>query len=370
MKKVILEGCNGEWAQKCYLPILIGEAAKGEIELWAVDIGNKIELNSPEIEKEWQVTQNKGKACYLNKSKDTQNYRELSNADFVFVVAPDQFHSKIATFWLDRLAPQGKVFIEKPLDASVGAARKLKVKIEETGEDTVFAFDHYLARAYPFLRHKDYYLKEIGGVEKIEFHILEASEIPPERVKALDKGMVFDLFGHVLALVCAVVNQNLTYSATKLRAVKLEKVKAARYVGSPIAEETLAQIKFIINNDIEVVSAVGKCVGTSEDKFMKLYGPNGRIELNFRPRGSKFCVFDSQGRQVKEKELDSNPVESFLKEVLQGKKHPLSIPGILSFDAAFEILTILDEAKKQISKVPEYQCGNSIGKILERLKER
>jgi len=366
VKRVILEGCNGEWARECYLPFLIGKAARGEIELWAVDIGDKIKLGNAKVKKDWQVAQSKNKARYLNKSKDIQIYSELSSANYVFVVTPDRFHCEIAGFRLERLAPGGKIFIEKPLEASVGATLKLKEKIEEKGEETVFAFDHYLAKAYPFLHDKDRLLEEIGGVKKIEFHILEASEIPLEREKTLDKGVIFDLFCHVLALVSTLVSRDLTCSATKLQAVKLEQVKAARYVGCPISGETFAWIKSMVNNDIEVVSVVGKGVGTCEDKFMRLYGSNGRIELNLRLRGSRFHVFDSQGRQVEEKELDSNPVESFLEEVLQGKKLPLLLPGVLSFNVALGILKILDEAKKQISKVPEYQCSNSIGKILER----
>ncbi len=42
--KIVLEGCNGEWAQKHYLPLLVEKAAKGAIELWAVDIKRQIAL--------------------------------------------------------------------------------------------------------------------------------------------------------------------------------------------------------------------------------------------------------------------------------------------------------------------------------------
>ena len=366
MRRVILEGCNGEWAQECYLPFLIEKAAKGNIELWAVDIQPQINL-SADVAALWQAVQGDGKACYVDKIRNKESYERLSDMNYVFVVTPGQYHCEIAEFWLKRLSPKGKIFIEKPLDASLESALRLDEKIgEKEGKEAVFAFDHYFARAYPFLRHKDYYLKEIGGVEKIECNILESSRIARKRANALDKGMIFDLFCHVLAVVSAVVKQNLTCSETKLQAVGLEEVKAARYVGCPISGETFAWIKLIINSNIEVLGAVGKCVGTSEDKFMKLYGPNGRIELNLRPRGSRFHVFDSQGRQVEEKELDSNPVESFLEEVLQGKEHPLSAPGVLTFDAALKILKMLDEAKNHIDRMPEYRCNESISEILGR----
>lgn len=108
VNRVILEGCNGEWAQECYLPVLIRKAVGGEIELWAVDIENEIKLNNPEVKRAWHVAQSNNRARYLNKSKDIRGYGELSSANYVFVVAPDQYHCEIAEFWLERLAPGGK----------------------------------------------------------------------------------------------------------------------------------------------------------------------------------------------------------------------------------------------------------------------
>ncbi len=371
MRRVVLEGCNGDWAQKHYLSVLLGNAAKGNIELWMVDIEDKIKLGS--LQKDWQVAQSRNGAHYLNKNKDTKIYRELSNANYVFIVAPDRFHSIIATFWLERLAPEGKIFIEKPLDSSVEPVLKLKEKIEKRGKkEAVFAFDHYLARVYPFLQDSARYLKEIGDVKKIELHILEASELDQAREETLDKGMIFDLFCHVLALVYATVNQNLTCSANTLQTVKLEEVKTTRYTGCRISGETFAWIKFTINGDIEVVSAMGKCVGTFDDKFMRLWGPKGKIELDFVK--DAFLISDSNEKQIKDGELLSEHVKNFLEETLQGKKPPLSAPGVLSFDQALDILTILDKAldkaKRQISEMPEYQCNDSIDKILGILKER
>jgi len=368
--KVILEGCNGEWAQECYLPLLTKKAAKEEIELWAVDIQHGLKLSNPEIEKDWRVAKSKNKTCYLNKSTDRQSYRELSDADYVFIVTPDKYHRKVAESWLGRLAPEGKIFIEKPLDACVESACKLKERIEKENRiANVFAFDHYLARAYPFLRHSAKYLKQVGGAE-IRFHSLEPSKIRENREKTLDKGMIFDLFSHVLALVCSTVEQNSTCSATKLQTVRLKEVKAAQYAGCPISGETFAWIRFMVNHDIQVISAVGKCVGTTEDKHMTLYRTKLKIELNLKPKESKFSIFNSQGKQTDGGDLDPEPVGSFLKGILQGQE-PLLTPGVLSFDTALEILKRLDEAKKQfqVDKIAKYQCNDSIERILERIKE-
>lgn len=370
MKRIVLEGCNGDWSQKQYLPVLAKEAARGNIELWAVDIGDKIKLDSPQLEKDWQVAQRKNRAHYLN--KDTQAYKKLSNVDYVFIVAPDQFHSEITIFWLERLAPEGKIFIEKPLDASLTVAEMLKKHMEAKDvKESVFGFDHYLARAYLFLKDATSHLTKIGRVEKVEVHLLECPPISKQREKTLDKGMIFDLFCHGLTLVGAAVNQNSTCSSAKLQTIKLEKVKAAQYAGCLISGETFALIKFMVNNDIEVVSAIGKCVGVSDDKFMKIYGSEGQMEIDFSTKEDSFSIIDSHGERKESWRHKPIHVENFLEELLSGTKHPLSLPGVLSFDAALEILSILDRAKRRIgNKMPEYQCNDSIDKILEILGER
>lgn len=362
---IVLEGCNGEWAQKCYLPFLVGEAAKGNLELRAVDIEPRIRLSTCTATL-WKSAQSKGQAFYLNKSRDKESYEKLTNVGHVFIVTPPRYHCDIAGFWLERLVPDGKIFIEKPLDVSVGAGLELGNRIdEERKKEVVFGFDHYLAKAYPFLRNSTSNIEKIGGeTERIEFHILEDSGIPPEREKALDKGMIFDLFSHVLAVICATLSQRSACSETILQTIKLEEIKAAKYAGSPISSETFASIKFTVDSNIEAASVVGMCVGVSEDKFMRLYGPNGTIELNLAK--DEFFVLDSKGREQKQGKLNAEHVKSFLEGILQGNK-PLSVPGVLSFDAALGILEVLDKAKAQIDKMPEYQCGESVSQILERL---
>ena len=358
---IILEGCNGEWAQKYYLPFLVQKALEGNVELWAVDIEPQIKLSTP-IAASWQAAQNRGVAHYLNKAGDKESYEMPSEVGDVFIVTPDQYHCEVAEFWLERLAPEGKIFIEKPLDASLEQAKELGRKI--AGRNIVYGFDHYLANTYPFLQNKASYLGEIGKINEIEFCISEPSEIPRQREKTLDKGVIFDLFCHVLALVGAVVSKGSTCSAAMLSTVDIKEVKAAKYVNCPISGETFAWIKFIVNNEIQVDSTVGKCIGDFEEKFMRLYGADGNIKLDFVE--NKFSVFDSQGRQTKQGVLNEKHVESFLKGILQGKEHPLSVPGVLTFDIALEILKILGEAKRQIGKIPDYPCQESISQILER----
>jgi len=354
LKKVALEGCNGNWAQKRYLPLLAQKAGESELELLAIDVVPEPGDFAAEL---WHAAKDQNRVCYLNKSRYSEEYQRLTDVDCVFIVAPDQFHCQIAEFWLPRLTPTGNIFIEKPLDASVQSALSLKEKI---GKDKViYAFDHYLARAEPFVRDKAKYIKRIGSIKRIKFHILEPFSIPPNRVKALDKGMIFDLFSHVLALVAGVTNSSTTAFLSR---VKLDQVKAAKYINCPISGESFAWIKFSID-DIPITAAVGKCVATSEDKLMVLYGTTGRIELDFIK--DRFFITDSQGTQ--QGRLNPNHVESFLEFILHNRMPLLSAPGVLTFDTALEILRILEESKKRIRKMPLYHCKTSLEDILRSL---
>ena len=360
---IVIEGCNGEWAQKCYLPFLLGEASKGNLELQAVDIEPQIRPIARNATL-WESARSKGQALYLDKKTDKASYEKLTNASHVFIVAPPRYHCDVAGFWLERLLPDGKIFIEKPLDVSVGAGFRLcKIIDEKQNKEAVFAFDHYIAKAYPFLQHKNVYLGEIGGVEKILFHFLESKKIPRKRVDTLDEGMIIDLFSHVLALVCATLGVNTTCSASESRAVSIKNVRAARYAGCRISGDTFAHIEFTVNSNIEVSSTVGMCVGNRQDKFMKLSGPNGKIHLDLVKE--QFSVLNLQEEHRKKGRLNAEHVKSFLEGILQGNK-PLSVPGVLSFDNAFGILEVLDKARAQIDMMPEYQCGESVGQILER----
>ncbi len=359
--KVVLEGCNGEWAQQRYLPFLVDVADKRNTELWAVDLDPQIKLASPGVTALWQSSRSKGKSCYIDDSSGRQTIEKPDEVSHVFIITPDSCHSKKAAFWLERLAPEGRIFIEKPLDASIKAAGRLKGALKrKEAADSIYAFDHYLARAYPFLHKSNRYIKEIGGVDTVEFHLLEPDGIPEGRASTFDKGVIFDLFCHILAVVGAAVNQNTTCPPDTIKTVKLGKVRRAQYKDCPISGETCALVPFTIkhnNHAVKVVSKIGYCVGSEQGKFMRLSGPKGRIELDFV--NDKFTVAKSPPR-----DLCPQHVETFLEKLLFGKKDPLSAPGVLSFDTALEILKKLGEAKRQIgNKLPEYQCKDSINKI-------
>lgn len=344
MKRVVLEGCNGEWARKQYLPFLLEETSKGNIKLWSVDIEPEIKLSDNHIAALWQDAQDKGNACYLDKTRNSESCETLSSIDYVFIVTPDWLHCKVAIFWLSRLSPKGKVFIEKPLDASKQTAEQLKEKIMD--KNIIYGFDHYLATLYPFLRGERQYLARIGDIESLEINILENDVIQLHRLMTLREGMIFDLFPHILAMSAAVVERELTPTEAILQTVEVKERALAKYKGCPISRETFARTTFLVGNK-RVTGIVGKGIGKTPDKQMVIYGADGKkIKIDFQ-------TYSIDG---KEGGLEPKPVESFLETVLKGDNID-SVPGVLSFGAAFEILKWLSYIRGNINMGPDYDIG-------------
>jgi predicted dehydrogenase len=347
MKRVVLEGGNGEWAQECYLPFLLREAAKGDLELRVVDVAPQIKLDSPALVSLWRGA----KASYLDKTSDEKAYVASEKADYVFIVTPDRYHCEVAAFWRERLNQGGHIFIEKPLDASSDNARALLAG----GVKSISGYDHYLAKVYPFLRQRRDYLGENARISRLEFNLLEAAAIAPNRAATLDRGVILDLLGHILAVVGTILGRNSASLDSILKTVKLGNVAAARYRGSPIAGETYARISFSIGGT-EVIARIGKGVGKRDDKCLIIHHEGGKMRLNFKANRVTADAARHNSR------LEDEPVASFLKAVLSGEE-PLAAPGVLSFTAALAILETLEAARNRVGAMPLYAIGTPPSRI-------
>ncbi len=346
-KKVVLEGCNGEWAQKHYLPFLIEKAMIRDITLWAVDIQPDIKPSSTDSHSLWRIAEGKGRAHYLNADKGRESLGVPRNVDYVFIVTPDRCHCEVAEFWLSRLGIEGKIFIEKPLDASIQAAEQLKANIPNN--NAVYGFDHYLVSFYPFLRRVRQYLAKIGDIKSLEINILENDAIPPHQVQTLKEGVIFDLFPHVLAVSVTVIEEKLAPTEDILQKAKFVDGARAKYNGWPFSSETYARIKLTVS-DKELTSMVGKGIGETPDKQMIIHGTHrGKIEIDFQDDS-----FSMNGEP--KRNLESKPVEFFLEAVLAGSSID-SVPGVLSFGAAFAILERLSDIRGNINMGPDYDIG-------------
>jgi predicted dehydrogenase len=355
MKQVVLEGCNGEWAQACYLPFLASKAKESIIQLWAIDIESQIKLVSPKVAASWREVKNKGNARYLDKTGNPEFFKAINKANYVFIVTPDRTHCDVAETYMGRLNADGSIFIEKPLDASLKRARAMKNRMG--GAEILYGFDHYLAKVYPLLQKHS--LGKIGEISKIEFNILEAGGISAETAGTLDKGVIFDLFCHILAVVGVVLSRDASSGEAILKAAIIRDVVSAQYSNCPISGETYARIEFSIGSNTQVIATVGKGIGDSNDKCMIIYGEKGQKKLDF---GNNQSDVSHQNQHQDKEPLEPRPVESFLNTILQ-QKQPLSAPGVFSFDAALIILEKLDEAKKKAGKMLHYNIGTSAKQI-------
>ncbi len=372
----VVEGCNGVWAQKQYIPALVKEAALGKINLWAVDKANNMRLKDEKTRKYWEFALSNGLTHYINSDKE-EAYRSIPKGDYVFVLTPDRFHSEITRTWVNKLEAGGRIIIEKPLEACIKSADDLKENLEKKGrKEAVFGFDHYLARVYPFLNDNIHYLKNIEDITNIEFYLLEAGSIPAERKDALEEGVVLDLLCHCLAVTGAVVDFDITPSVDTLQSVDSLEIVPARHAKSLITRETFARIEFRVkvkdkDNDIGVVAYLGKCVGNEDYKMMKIYGTdNERIELDLNK--DILSVFDKAGEGIAGPiALYSDHVKSFIGELLSREKDiTLTLPGVISFDAAYEILNITKRAKEQVrGELPEYGCHTELETILGKIEK-
>ena len=87
MKLVVLEGCNSEWSQDYYLPLLAKKAKEGIIQLLAVDIKPQIKLASLKTAGLWRDAKNKDNAGYLNKNDNIKTINRIADAFEVILIA-------------------------------------------------------------------------------------------------------------------------------------------------------------------------------------------------------------------------------------------------------------------------------------------
>jgi predicted dehydrogenase len=326
IKKVVVAGCKGEWAQQQYLPYLLNKAVKGEIELWGVDRGDKYETDSQGIfSKKWAAAENCGRVRYLNIADKHFNALIPNEIDLVFVLTPDDTHCSTAEFWFPRLSEEGKIYIEKPLDVKIEDAQRLFAQAGSTAK--IFGFDHYLVRIRPLLKKINALAMANGGVKSLAIHILEPNPVKKNRTETLKHGVIFDLYSHVLAVLPALLTEDKAKIAWKINDIEINEVKSLKYAEWQYKSETWARIQLKLD-DIEGEAEVGKGVAKL-DKHLKII---------FRNNKSKYFNLAKNAK--------ARLIKTYLEAVLQGNKAE-DIPGVLDSNAAFEILKKLVETKNK-----------------------
>ena len=372
MKKVVLLGFKGDGCGRHYNRVLLDLAQKRKIELICLDYGlPENVLGQPSLQEMERLIKER-KVCYLDleNHSNIESYKNLSEIDVVFIVTPDITHCQVAK---DFLGKAKRIFIEKPLDAILRNVRILEdfPKVEKV----VFGYDHYLAKFYPFEVKTDEWLKEeiIGQLKKIEFRLLEPGEIPGHRIKALDRGMIYDFFPHGLAVMVATPSQFAYPDLAILKRVRLLRVLVAKYFGCKISGVSFVKIDFEIpyKGNIFCRAVIGKGVGKHFEKSLRIVGSKGEIFVDIQ--NFHYTILDEKGRKVKEDKLLYDYDKEFLLAALDFKKKLFQIPGGLAFGAAKETLYILDEARwrsEPRGKPPIYKVGVSVSEIEKIIQEK
>ena len=147
-----------------------------------------------------------------------------------------------------------------------------------------------------------------GAPDELTFYLLEPGTIEQEgRVKALEKGIILDLFPHCLALLIFFGNPD---------TFRLEDLKVGRYETAQIDRETFAAIKFTFQSHdgklVKGTAYIGKAVGGVRDflragqlsasgppRMLEVRGSNGRIiRLDFLRGKNTFSIEQGSEEQV------------------------------------------------------------------------
>jgi predicted dehydrogenase len=346
-KVVVLAGARSLWAQQQYLPVLLQAAISGQAELWATDVTPRFWLRrrlglrrSARVTLQWLAAAILGRVHYLRFARDGSTLQSHPAADYVFIVAADPYHSRVARYWLDRLNPGGKIFIEKPLAATLAQGDEIKRAL--TDDETVFGFTHFLARVYPFLRTMKEQQANANPVRSLDISLLEQELVPADRMEPLREGAIIELFPHILAVAASLVLRRPNLAGVALPDVEITASQRFKLTGWTMPNESAARIEFRVGG-VPVISRLGKSVGKQDCKQM-IISRAGQSDFTlplYHPLPGL---------------VDRAPVASFLRAVLAGKGMD-EIPGLLSFDAIYGMLVASLEARDSAAWGPAYEPG-------------
>ncbi len=353
VKRVVLEGCLGDWSRKSYIKPLAERAREGKIHLYAVDTRNitdEIELYEPPV-------------TFVNKG-NTTIYNSIDDIDFVFIVTSHEFHCKIAKHWLEKgkLNGNGRIFIEKPLDSSVENIEGLR-KYKEA-EKKIIAIDHYIPKIIPLIKELEGKSGKYGEMKKIRFDILQSDPILESRRNTLDEGLILDIFPHVLGVLTKVMN---VYGEFELDANDFEilEVNPGKYRGAPINGETFAKITARIDG-IPLESHIGKAVDSHDCKLLNILFEKGSLTADFSSRN----FFIRTENEYAKGTLQKNHIGMLLDYIIDEEfDHDRILRFSLNFKEGYEVVKIISKIRSSKSDSIEYEQFEPLESILINLKE-
>lgn len=298
--------------------------------------------------------------AYLNlcDRNDLEWYQRIS-ADIVFVLVPDDIHVQCAEGWIRRAT---MVIVEKPYDRDVISTMDLEDQLRKITRSTgdypttrVVCIDHYLAKIAEWVLHRDSNNaldRQVGTIKRIEFSLCEAGEVESWRKDALQAGMVYDLFCHILAQVSHSID--LTSFLKRIREPG-SSILVSRHEGCPIDTESYAffNLPHLYDHqqrEVGLRGCIGKGVGSQDTKFLRIVGERGELFANFSPGASKnLTLKTSQGTEARLFAIGQGHPE-MLDAIFKG--HFMEEPvGGLDGSTAVNILKILASLRSKIWRV-------------------
>ncbi len=371
-----------------YWPILRRYVALGHLKLLVADEKPLIQVSQESVEKatisgeteaaeslrrqyeelgDWTTAN--GDVLFIDvTNKDDRKWYRHVRADMVFVLVPDEVHIRVAKDWLKRAT---LILIEKPynrdLQEAVEFENDLRFMMNHIGGDVpatwVCPFDHYLAKIhrYVFQSERHQLLDRIGGLTEIEFAILEAGPVELWRAESLRAGMIYDLFSHVLAIL------SVQLDLSTFRYDRVKSIRVARHKSCPpgFSSDTFTELDLSMEDyqrrRVQVRGAVGKGVGSKDEKFVTLLGSTGLIKCDLDPKGSSQIVMTENrgsGRERPIYEVGKGHPE-FLEALMHGRWVDEPIGG-LNGETAIQTLRIMNSIREKIpSSLYEYDVGTA-----------
>lgn len=353
VRKVVLEGCLGDWSRKSYIGTLAQKARESEIVLYAVDTKDLKDIERTDYE---------DPIHFVNKESNWAAYNAIDQVDFVFIVAPHEFHCKIAGHWLEKgkLKENGRIFIEKPLDSLPENVDGLTKKYGDV-QRKIIAVDHYILKIPHLIRILTEKRGEFRRIKQIRIDILELDSISESRKKTLDEGLILDMVPHVLAVLTKVMQ---AYSEFELDAddFKIVEVRTGRYRSAPIKGETFAHIEMTVADTV-IESFIGKGVGIHEKKTIEISFERGDITGDL-PSGNLFIRERDKIEKISGS-IQKNKIDRLLNDILEGE---FDENEFLGFDEGFEIVRIITRIREKASRPVEYKKGSSLDDILKKFE--
>ena len=197
-------------------------------------------------------------------------------------------------------------------------------------------------------------LPMIGEVNSFKGFLLEADPIPESRAEGLKRGMILDLYPHLLLLV------GLAFQTLD---IQVDDLLVARYQGAPIDSETFAWVNFRVGQTRNHLTA-GKAVGRSPIKLVMAVGDRGRLVARYDHGGyDQLFFFPCLGQsRILWQDRVGDGYQEFVAQMLQGRSFGLDLGFGMGVLAAVETI----KAGVPAQELPSYNPSDSLGQILKK----